>query len=177
MHIPGLDETDNQILSVIADNARLTYSEIGEKMGLSRVAVKKRMEQMEKSGVIRGYRTEIASGSVSASIPFLLDLEVEPEHMDEVLDRLGKDPAIRQLALLTGSSRIHAQGLLLNRETMKIFANHLYRHQPGVQQMVISSVLCTLKDLDGGIEYEQRLPLADNPRSGRAAERDGGEPT
>ena len=43
MNIEGLDKLDNAILETIKDNARMSYSDIGEKVGLSRVAVKNRM--------------------------------------------------------------------------------------------------------------------------------------
>ena len=41
MYIEGLDELDNKIIEVVKENARLTYSEIGEKVGVSRISVKK----------------------------------------------------------------------------------------------------------------------------------------
>ena len=47
LYIEGLDVLDNQILNVIKNNARMSYSDIGEKVGVSRVSVKKRMEAME----------------------------------------------------------------------------------------------------------------------------------
>ena len=50
MQIDGLDELDNNILSVIKKNARLSYSEIGERVGVSRVCVKNRMAVMEQKG-------------------------------------------------------------------------------------------------------------------------------
>lgn len=59
MNIEGLDRFDHAILEVIKDHARMSYSEIGEKVGLSRVAVKNRMEIMEKKGIIQGYKTVI----------------------------------------------------------------------------------------------------------------------
>ena len=34
MNIDGLDNKDNEILSLIADNARMSYSDIGEAVGL-----------------------------------------------------------------------------------------------------------------------------------------------
>ena len=59
MNIDGLDKMDNAILEAIKDNARMSYSDIGDIVGLSRVAVKKRMEAMEKKGIIKGYVTVI----------------------------------------------------------------------------------------------------------------------
>ena len=37
MYILGLDEVDNKIIEIIKDNARLSYSDIGKAVGLSRV--------------------------------------------------------------------------------------------------------------------------------------------
>ena len=60
MYIEGLDVLDNMILNVIKNNARMSYSEIGEKVGVSRVSVKKRMETMEQKTAVRDiYMTRI----------------------------------------------------------------------------------------------------------------------
>ena len=56
MQIEGIDEIDNKILEIIKDNARLTYKEIGEKVGISRVSVKTRMDVLQEKGIIKGGR-------------------------------------------------------------------------------------------------------------------------
>lgn len=48
MHIDSLDAIDNQIINLLLDDARMGYSEIGEKVGLSRTAVKTRIASMER---------------------------------------------------------------------------------------------------------------------------------
>ena len=50
MHIEGLDQLDNKILEIIKNNARLTYKEIGEQVGISRVSVKTRMDALQEKG-------------------------------------------------------------------------------------------------------------------------------
>ena len=84
MEIPGLDEVDNRIVELLCQNARMSYSEIGEIVGKSRVAVKARIEQLEKSGIIRGYAAVIDPGAVPGGIRFTLDIETEPQSFDEV---------------------------------------------------------------------------------------------
>lgn len=59
MPIEGLDELDNRILDIIKDNARMTYKEIGDRVGISRVSVKTRMDSMQEKGIIRGFQTVI----------------------------------------------------------------------------------------------------------------------
>ena len=84
MNIDGLDNKDNEILSLIADNARMSYSDIGEKVGLSRVSVKNRMRILEEKGIIKGYKTVIDAEKSGESIRFFLDVESYPEFWDEV---------------------------------------------------------------------------------------------
>ena len=57
MFLEGLDALDQQIVSLLIENARLSYSDIGEKVGLSRVAVKSRIQALEQRGVIEEYTT------------------------------------------------------------------------------------------------------------------------
>ena len=51
-----MDETNKDILRLLRDNGRMPFSEIGARLGISRVAVKKRVMKLEKEGVIRGYK-------------------------------------------------------------------------------------------------------------------------
>jgi DNA-binding Lrp family transcriptional regulator len=54
-----LDETDERILAELAKDARATYAEIGLQVNLSAPAVKRRVDRMLDSGVIRGFTTVI----------------------------------------------------------------------------------------------------------------------
>ena len=52
MFLEGLDELDQKIVQLLIKNARMSYSEIGSLVGISRVAVKMRVQSLEKRGVI-----------------------------------------------------------------------------------------------------------------------------
>ena len=39
MYLDGLDELDQKIIRLLIENARISYSDIGEETGISRVAV------------------------------------------------------------------------------------------------------------------------------------------
>jgi DNA-binding Lrp family transcriptional regulator len=54
-----LDDIDEQILAELAQHARATFAEIGERVRLSAPAVKRRVYRMLDSGVIRGFTTVI----------------------------------------------------------------------------------------------------------------------
>ena len=48
-----MDKTDEKILDLIKGNARMTYQEIGDFIGISRVAAMKRVRKLEESGIIK----------------------------------------------------------------------------------------------------------------------------
>jgi DNA-binding Lrp family transcriptional regulator len=57
--VDRLDETDRRILAELANDARATYAEIGERVSLSAPAVKRRVDRLLDSGVIRGFTTVV----------------------------------------------------------------------------------------------------------------------
>jgi DNA-binding Lrp family transcriptional regulator len=50
-----LDPTDLRILGLLRENARRSFQDIGSHVGLSAPAVKRRVDRLERSGVISGY--------------------------------------------------------------------------------------------------------------------------
>ena len=68
MFLEGLDELDQKIVQLLIQNARTSYSELGEKPGISRVAVKMRVQALEKRGVIEGYTTIIDPQKISGAV-------------------------------------------------------------------------------------------------------------
>lgn len=64
-----MDDTNKDILKLLRDNGRMSFTEIGERLGLSRVAVKKKVAKVKEAGIIRGYKAVIyREGSVKMFI-------------------------------------------------------------------------------------------------------------
>ena len=55
MSAVDLDQTDHKIIELLSQNARRTMADIGERVSLSASAVTRRIERLERSGVIAGY--------------------------------------------------------------------------------------------------------------------------
>ena len=56
MYLNGLDELDQKIVQLLIKNARFSYSDIGKEVGISRVAVKARIQALEKRGLLKNIR-------------------------------------------------------------------------------------------------------------------------
>ena len=60
-----LDSIDRRILAELHADARVPLTTIATRVGRSRTAVQARIERLERDGVIRGYRTDLATGGGS----------------------------------------------------------------------------------------------------------------
>jgi Lrp/AsnC family transcriptional regulator, leucine-responsive regulatory protein len=58
MKVP-LDDVSWQLLCALQQDARLSYSELGRRVGLTPPAVAERVRRLEEAGVIVGYRAEL----------------------------------------------------------------------------------------------------------------------
>ncbi len=54
-----LDELGRNLLLALQEDARLSYAELGRRIGLSPAATAERLRRMEEAGIITGYRVEI----------------------------------------------------------------------------------------------------------------------
>lgn len=57
--VSKIDGVDERILSVLSKNSKLSYRKIASKVGVSGVTVLKRVKNLEKAGIIRGYNVDL----------------------------------------------------------------------------------------------------------------------
>src|SRR3954465_5451406 len=63
-----LDDIDHKILVLMRENSRRTLADIGGQVSLSVAAVKRRVQRLERDGVIRGYTARIDSSLLGDAI-------------------------------------------------------------------------------------------------------------
>ena len=104
MYLDGLDELDQKIIRLLIENARISYSDIGEETGISRVAVKARIQALEKRGVIEEYTTIINPQKISGAVSCYFEIETKPEYLAQVTDILYKNDTVTQIYRVTETS-------------------------------------------------------------------------
>jgi len=104
-----LDETGWQLLEALQENARLSYSELGQRIGLSSPAVAERIRRMEDAGIITGYHAEINLAAVGMPVLGMIRLVSAPGQNCGVTAReVSKIPDIVECYRVTGSDSVVA---------------------------------------------------------------------
>ena len=101
------------------------------------------------------YKTVINVAKCPEGISFIVDVETFPEEFQNVLDTLAEDVLLRQIYTTTGDCRIHAVGFAVNVNTLESRVNYLFRNTKGIKKLGWHMLLSTIKDVDGGVEYER----------------------
>ena len=95
----GLDALDQKIVQLLVENARISYSDIGEKTGISRVAVKARIQALEQKGIIEEYTTIINPQRISGAVSCYFEIETAPDSLSKVTDILHTQEIVTQIYL------------------------------------------------------------------------------
>ncbi len=150
-----MDKTDELILSLLKGNARMSYQELGNALGMTRVAAKKRVQKLERKGIIRGYNTCIYR---EGDITLLIDIVTAPGRFDSVLKYVSTRTAyVRQIFRTTKENHIHMVAVSDSVENLRYLTKMIRKRCGGdIVELHSHAVKEVIKDVYGGIRYEQR---------------------
>lgn len=145
MKINGIDEKDNQIINLLLEDSRMSYSDIGDRIGLSRTAVKNRISELEKSGLIKGYTVVLDPQSSPQMMTFITTIETDPNAFDEVADVLKNEKCVITLCQISGDSAMHAVCVAESIDEMRAFAKKIRNTCPGLRKFHACNVWDVMK--------------------------------
>ena len=149
MFLFGLDELDQKIVDLLIRNARMSYSEIGQQIGISRVAVKMRIQALEQKGIIEEYTTIINPQKISGAISCYFEIETRPDALMEVAGILRENDTVTQIYRVTGKSRLHVHAVASSNEEMEDLIYNTMDKLPGVLECTCNTILSRIKDIKG----------------------------
>src|ERR1700676_2824736 len=76
---PLLDDIARKLLDELQNDARVSYAELGRRVGLSPSATAERLRHLEEAGVIRGYRADIDPLCLGLSVAAIIRMACDGE--------------------------------------------------------------------------------------------------
>ena len=140
-----LDAKDIQILDLLSKDARMAYSDIGERIGLTRTAAKNRVVAMEKAGIIKGYHTDIILPDAPEVTTYIVYIETKPDCFDEAKAAISGVKEAVTVFQKTGSCKLVAICVAKNSRALKDNLNQLFKIVPGIEQIYAHTVIDVIK--------------------------------
>jgi DNA-binding Lrp family transcriptional regulator len=98
-----LDDVDLRILELLSEDARRTITDIAARVSLSAAPVKRRLERLERIGVIAGYTVVLDHGRIGPAIDAFTELRFAGStDIDDILDPIKELPEVREIFLTAG---------------------------------------------------------------------------
>lgn len=145
MWIKGLDGTDNKIINLLQGNGRMSYSEIGNIVGLSRTSVKNRISELEEKGIISGYRAIINPQNAPEMMTFIMNVETQAEQFENAKKKLMEADETVTIIQTTGNCHLVVICQTSTVQEMRIFVNKAYKEIEGITSINAHAVLDILK--------------------------------
>ncbi len=103
-----MDEVDEKILKVLIENARRSYKEIAKRVGISDVAVHKRIKRLEGK-VIKGYVPLVSQKALGMDIACILTVKCMLKDRERIASEIAEIPQVREVYTTIGEQDIVAK--------------------------------------------------------------------
>jgi len=102
----GIDDINDRILSVLERNGRISNIDLASRVGLSPSACLRRVQDLERSGVIKGYRAVIDRAATGTAITIFVTIGLSGQlksHAQNFESVMNRSPYVRECHNITGS--------------------------------------------------------------------------
>jgi len=110
-----LDSVDIKLLKMLQEDGRISFKEMGEKIGMSTSGAKRRIENLKKRGVIKGFTVEVDEGKMGYPVTALLNIHTRPDKAPQVAKDLSNYEEIEEVNRMFQNPEIIAE---VHAETM-----------------------------------------------------------
>jgi len=154
----ALDATDLKILEALQQDAKLTYTAIGKRLGIAHSTVYDRIKRMEQHGIIKKYTTVIDAEKAGVkNITALMTVYTDPKESESVAEKLCSMPQVMEVyTSLSEELLIIAKVVAENQESLHAFIANLVAPLPGVLRIRTSIVTKKFK--------ETQISIANDPK-------------
>jgi Lrp/AsnC family leucine-responsive transcriptional regulator len=133
-----LDDINRDLIDLLQDDARLSYRELGERIGLSPPAIAERVRKLEEAGVITGYRAVVDYEALG--YPLLCIIRISASASDRELDEVLADiPEVIEANRVTGSESHVIRARVRSTEHLEELLREVWEHGSSETHIVTSS--------------------------------------
>lgn len=99
-----MEELDARIVRLLANDGRMSFTDLGKATGLSTSAVHQRVRRLEQRGVIRGYAARVDHEKLGLPLTAFISIRpIDPSQPDDAPQRLDEIPEIESCYSVAGN--------------------------------------------------------------------------
>lgn len=136
-----LDDIGWKILNELQQNARISLTELGRRVGLSTPAATERIRKMEEAGIILGYRAQIDPARVGLPILAFINIKVGGENLVHFMQLAANHPEVLECHRVTGAESFLIKAAVSSVSHLERLLDALMPYVATTTSMVLSTAL------------------------------------
>lgn len=144
-----IDAINKRILQALTLDGRISNIQLAERVGLSQSACLRRVQELERSGVIKGYRAVLDRAALGAGFTayITVGLSDHSKASQEAFERaISRSPEVRECHNITGVIEYLLRVEVSDLATYKIFHTDVLGTLPQVNSITSYVVMGSPKD-------------------------------
>ncbi|SFP35483.1 Lrp/AsnC family transcriptional regulator, leucine-responsive regulatory protein [Mesorhizobium sp. NFR06] len=147
-----MDAVDRRIVAALERDARVSFGELAEAVGLSKTPCWKRVKALEEAGIIKGYSTRIDPARIGFGIEAFIQVSIDFEVSDAFEAAVRKHPLIRRCYATTGEADYLLQIVTVDMMALDRMLREELSRLPGVRRTVTSMAM---REIKGDISFAE----------------------
>ena len=83
-----IDGTDQQILKILEQDSRISYRQLGQKIGIEEATARKRVVRLKEKGVIERFTIDVNEATLGRTITAFITVYPSLKHADEIISKV-----------------------------------------------------------------------------------------
>lgn len=142
-----MDRIDRKIVRALQKNGRMTITELAESVGLSATPCSRRLDRLEKEGVITGYAAQVDPGKLGFGVSIFVSVELDKQDraaIDAFERAIRRCDEVMECYLMTGSRDILLRVVAPDLSAFDAFLENRLMQIPGIRNLRSNFALRTM---------------------------------
>jgi len=126
-----IDDTDEQILKILEEDGRISYRELGQKLGIEESTARKRILRLKEKGVIERFTIDVNETTLGRTITAFITVYPSLKQADEVVDKIVNFEEVTESYNLSGRCGVFLKTTFGDMKTLNEFIAKI-RGIPGI---------------------------------------------
>jgi Lrp/AsnC family transcriptional regulator, leucine-responsive regulatory protein len=144
----ALDDKDRILLQYLQEDARITNTELAQRVELSPTGLQKRLRKLEEAGIVKRYVTLLDREAMGYDMLCFVQVTLqrhEPEAIERFKSAVQQMPAVLECHHITGEYDYLLKIVVQNRRQLEQFLVEILTPMPGMDKIRTSLVLREIK--------------------------------
>jgi Lrp/AsnC family leucine-responsive transcriptional regulator len=133
-----LDDVGWQLLGLLQEDARLSFKELGRRVGLAPSSVAERIHRMEEAEILLGYHAEINLEKVGLPVMAFIRMNTAGQNSARIALLLADMPEILECYRLTGSEAFIMKVCVSSVKQLEVLIDQLSQYGQPTTSLVLS---------------------------------------